>query len=60
MTEQHPLVVSNKVLCQWYRDYLDGAELDRDEWPAGYLTTYIGVKAAQWGYDQALQQDDTP
>ena len=52
--------MSNEVLCQWYKDYLDGAKLDRDEFPAGCLTTYIGVRAAQWGYDQALKQDDTP
>ena len=58
MSEKHPLDVPNEVLCQWYKEWESGAKLDRAEWPAGHQATYVGVKAAQWGYDQALKRED--
>ena len=60
MTEKHPLHIPNEVLLQWYKEWEGGAPLDRDSWPAGHSQTYIGAKAAQWGYDQALKTREQP
>ena len=60
LTEKHPLHIPNEVLHQWYKEWEGGAPLDRDSWPAGHSQTYIGAKAAQWGYDQALKTREQP